>query len=141
MLRRSLLFTLILTATVAACDRPDQRPDPVERDWAEIQARDTLVVLTMTNSTTYFLYRGEPMGFEYELLQRFASDHEVHLRLEVSQDTVELLHQLNLGEGDLVVARLVPRMIDQEWIAFTDELYRTPPVLVQRERPAGERHR
>jgi hypothetical protein len=32
-------------------------------------------------------------------------------------------------------------MIDQEWIAFTDELYRTPPVLVQRERPAEERHR
>jgi membrane-bound lytic murein transglycosylase F len=32
----------------------------------------------------------------------------------------------------------VPRMIDEEWIAFTDELYRTPPVLVQRAAPPGE---
>jgi membrane-bound lytic murein transglycosylase F len=136
---KTILLGLLLTATAAACDRgAEPRPDPVERDWAEIQAYDTLVVLTMTNSTTYFLYRGEPMGFEYELLQRFASDHDVHLRLEVSQDTLELFHQLNLGGGDLVAARLVPRMIDEEWIAFTEELYRTPPVLVQRTAPPSE---
>jgi membrane-bound lytic murein transglycosylase F len=135
MVSRTLFFLVMVAAAVSACDRGLERPDPVDRDWADIQARDTLVVLTMTNSTTYFLYRGEPMGFEYELLQRFASEHDVHLRLEISQDTAELFHQLNVGEGDLVAARLVPRMIDEELIAFTEELYRTPPVLVQRTGP------
>jgi membrane-bound lytic murein transglycosylase MltF len=30
-------------------------------------------VLALTNSTTYFVYRGEPLGYEYELLQSFAT--------------------------------------------------------------------
>jgi membrane-bound lytic murein transglycosylase F len=138
MQRRTILPGFLLAAALGACERPEPRPDPIDRDWAQIQARDTLVVLAMTNSTTYFLYRGEPMGFEYELLQHFASDNDLHLRLEVSHDTVQLLHQLNQGEGDVVAARLVPRMMDQEWIAFTEELYRTPPVLVQRAAPPAE---
>jgi membrane-bound lytic murein transglycosylase F len=131
---RILLAAFVLS--LAACG--ERRPDPIDRDWADIQARDTLVVLTMTNSTTYFLYRGEPMGFEYELLRAFADAHDLHLRLEVTQDSERLLEQLNEGYGDLVAARLVPAMRDEEWIAFTDELYSTAPVLVQRDGPPAE---
>lgn len=132
-------FFAVLTALLtlgAACDR---RPDPVDRDWAAIQERDTLVVLATSNSTTYFLYRGEPMGFEYELLRDFAEEHQVNLRFEVmGENREELLAELNEGRGDVVAARLVPRLIDEEWIAFTRELYRSPPVLVQRSGPPAE---
>jgi hypothetical protein len=133
-----LLLTAVALAVTACEPRGPRLPDPIERDWAQIQTRDTLVVLMENNSTTYFLYRGEPMGFEYALLQQFAADHDIHLRTEVVQDAEELLNRLTLGQGDVVAARLVPRMIDMEGVAFTDALYRTPPALVQREAPSQE---
>jgi len=46
--------------------------EPISRDLAAIRERGTLVVLAPYNSTTYFIYQGEPLGYEYELLQTFA---------------------------------------------------------------------
>ena len=48
-------------------------PEPVRRDLAQIRERGTLTVLAPYNSTTYFVYRGEPFGYEYELLREFAA--------------------------------------------------------------------
>ena len=45
---------------------------PINRDLADIKKRGTLIVLAPYNATTYFIYRGEPLGYEYELLQSFA---------------------------------------------------------------------
>ena len=50
---------------------------PIERDFEAIKQRGTLTVLAPYNSTTYFLFRGEPMGFEYELLKAFSREHGV----------------------------------------------------------------
>jgi membrane-bound lytic murein transglycosylase F len=134
--RRLLLFLLPL---LFACGG-DRRADTpaVARDLAEIRARDTLTVLTTFNSTSYFLYRGEPMGYEYELLQRFAKDLGVELKTVVVRDREQLLDMLNRGEGDVVAARLVPTAAHRERAAFTQALYNTPPALVQRGTP-GER--
>src|SRR3712207_9235092 len=52
-------------------------PEPVKRDMEEIRARGTLTVLAPYNSTTYFVYRGEPLGYEYELLREFAASQEI----------------------------------------------------------------
>src|SRR5947207_587879 len=56
---------------------------PIDRDLHAIQQRGTLTVLAPYNSTTYFLYRGEPMGYEYELLKAFAREHDLTLAIEV----------------------------------------------------------
>ena len=67
----------------AACplgDRHNRSPtnvplvEPVNRDLSAIRERGTLVVLAPYNSTTYFIYQGEPLGYEYELLQSFAKE-------------------------------------------------------------------
>ena len=55
-------------------------------DLGDIQTRDTLIVLAPYNSTTYFLYRGEAMGYEYELLKDFAKDAGVELRVVLVHD-------------------------------------------------------
>ena len=38
------------------------------RDLSQIKEDGKLTVITIYNSTSYFLYRGKPMGFEYELV-------------------------------------------------------------------------
>lgn len=110
-------------------------PDPVDRDWAEIRARDTLRVLLVYNSTSYFLYRGEPLGYEYEGLRAFAEDHDLALDVRVVQDRSTVFRLLNRGEGDVVAARLIPVAPFRGRVAFTRAVYRTRPTVVQRKAP------
>ncbi len=80
--------------------------EPIKRDLAEIKERGQLIVLAPYNSTTYFLYRGEPLGYEYELLQSFAKEHGVALKVIVVTDRKSLYSMLNAGQGDIAAARL-----------------------------------
>ena len=104
---------------------------PIERDFESIRQGGTLVVLAPYNSTTFFIYKGEPMGYEYELLKVFAQEHRLELRMEIVKNQKTLFQRLNRGEGDIAAARLVPKPDDKERISFTNTLYRTEPALVQ----------
>src|SRR5688500_12479280 len=68
-------------------------------DLEDIRKRDTLIVLAPYNSTTYFLYRGEAMGYEYELLKDFARDAGVELRVVLVQDRDSLFNMLQIGRA------------------------------------------
>ena len=108
---------------------------PIERDLEEIKQRGTLKVLAPYNSTTYFLYRGEPMGYEYELLKAFAREHGLTLAIDVVKNQKTVFQRLNRGEGDIVAARIVPKQEDEDKVSFTNTLYRTEPALVQQKAP------
>lgn len=115
--------------------------EPISRDLAAIRERGSLVVLAPYNSTTYFIYQGEPLGYEYELLQAFAKDQGVTLKIIVVTDPKSLLPLLNSGDGDLAAARLIPTPESEAVVAFTRALYYTEPALVQQAEPpskAGE---
>jgi len=150
----AVLFLLaLLSALIFACkrqppsleardviDRRSNLPmvEPISRDLAAIRERGTLVVLAPYNSTTYFIYQGEPLGYEYELLQAFAKEHGVALKMIVVTDPKSLLPLLNSGEGDLAAARLNPTPENEAVVAFTRALYHTEPALVQQAQPPSE---
>ena len=157
-MRLSHAAFLWITVSLAACGRKDTSGKPVvspvdssarvshepadvrqslARDIDDIRKRDTLVVLSPYNSTSYFLYRGEPMGYEYELLRQFAADIGVKLKLVVVQDRDSLFAMLNSGRGDIAAARLIPLESDSGKVRFTRALYRTDPVLVQQSKPVA----
>ena len=102
-------------------------PEPVRRDLAQIRERGTLTVLAPYNSTTYFVYRGEPLGYEYELLREFAKEHGLALKMVVVAERKSLYPLLNGGDGDVAAGRLIPTPEDERHVAFTRELYRTEP--------------
>ena len=83
------------------------------------------------NSTGYFLYRGDTLGYEYELLSAFARENKLHLAPVVVRDSKELFSRLNAGDGDVVAAQLAATT-DQSEVALTAGLYETTPVVVQR---------
>lgn len=107
-------------------------PPPVDRGWDRIVASDTLVALLTFNSTGYFIYKGEPMGFEYELLQAFAEEKQLTLETVVLSDRRLLFRALNQGEGDVAAARLVSQPEFEGVVGLTQPLYTTRPVIVQR---------
>jgi membrane-bound lytic murein transglycosylase F len=107
-------------------------------DLEDIRKRDTVIVLAPYNSTTYFLYRAEAMGYEYELLKDFAKDAGVELRVVLVQDRDSMFNMLRAGKGDIAAARLIPLREDSGRVAFTRELYRSEPVVVQQKAPVSK---
>ena len=108
-------------------------PDPIERDWDDITRGDTLRALMINNSTSYFIYRGEAMGFEFRALRRFADEHEMALKVIPVADRTALFRMLNEGVGDVAAGRIIPSEHYEGRVALTDHLYRTKPSVVQRD--------
>ena len=75
-------------------------------DLAEIKKRKKLRVLTRNNAATYFLWRGELMGFEYELVKDFAKKLGVRLEVIVVPTRKALFTWLKEGKGDMVAASM-----------------------------------
>ena len=103
-----------------------------ENDLPQIIDRGELVVLTVNGSTSYFNYRGEPMGFQYELAQQFAASLGVKLKLKVVKNTEELVRQLLNGEGDLIAYNLPVTNALKDSVIYCGEANITHQVVVQR---------
>lgn len=76
------------------------------RDWPKIKASGRIRMLTMNNPASYFMWRGELMGFDYELMKAFASKHNLHLAVVLKNSIPELFEALKKGEGDVIAASL-----------------------------------
>lgn len=111
---------------------------PVLRDLDEIKSRGKLVALVGNSSSSYFIYRGRPMGFEYELLERLAKELEVDLEVVIPTDMNDVFDMLNRGEGDIVAASLTVTKERAKSVSFSEYLMQTRQVLVQR-KPEGWR--
>ena len=126
-----LLALSILSAT--GCKNKSGRIEEVQGyDLPQIKDSGELVVLTLYSSTSYFIYRGEPMGFQYELSEQFAKSLGVKLRVEVAKNAEELIHKLLAGEGDMIAYNLP---VTKEWkdsLTYCGEDIITHQVIVQR---------
>jgi membrane-bound lytic murein transglycosylase F len=104
----------------------------VDTDLKDIRERGVLKALVVYSSTSYFLYRGQPMGFEYELLEKLAEDLDLELELIVSDDLDSQFEVLNRGDVD-IIAHGMTITNQRKWeVDFTEYLYLTKQVLVQK---------
>ena len=78
------------------------------RDWDAIVSAGRLRMLTVNAPATYYLWRGERLGFEYELVRSFAEAHGLELEVIVAPGIGGLLEGLVAGRGDMIAAGLVP---------------------------------
>lgn len=136
---KGLLYLLIFSIVLlCGCTEPKQderaivEEEIVLRDIDEIRSDGKLRVLTIYSSTSYFLYRGQTMGFEYELLKRFAEFLDLELEIIVAKDIDSLFYQLNEGQVDLVAHGLTVTEQRKRQVSFTEYLYLTHQVLIQK---------
>ena len=105
-------------------------------DLDEIIASGKIKVVTNVNQTGYFIYRGEPMGFYFELLKNFANRLDLELEIVVSNDIDEAFLMLQNGEVDLIAMGLTVNAERKEQMQFTTPIMQTREVLIQR-KPNG----
>jgi len=104
----------------------------VDRDFDDIVKDGKLKVLTTYSGTSYFLYKGQPMGFEYELLTKFAKDMALEIELQIVGSIDSLFYYLNRGDVDLVAHGLTGTRDRKKYVSFTKPLYSSRQVLVQK---------
>ena len=113
-------------------------------DLEEIRRRSVLRLLTRNNAANYYIWNGQLMGFEYELVREFAERQGLELEIVVPPTSADLLPWLREGRGDLVAAslRASPERAEREGVAFSRATHRVHAVVVSRadepplERPA-----
>ena len=136
MFKKICLFSVCLLTLIGCNTKRTDTIDAVEdvtvRDFDEILQSGKLRALIAYSSTSYFLYKGRPMGYEYELLEKLAAHFNLELELIVAEDLNSLLLELNKGNVDLVAYGLAITSERKANVAFTDYLYLTNQVLVQR---------
>ena len=111
------------------------------RDLTEIKKKGKLTALIAYSGTSYFLYKGRPMGYEYELLEKLADHFQLDLDLRVSKNLDLMLEELKEGDIDIVAHGLAITKDRKKEAAFTDYLYLTKQILVQRKPPNWEKMR
>ncbi len=105
---------------------------PIDRDWDEIVKKGKLKVLTTYSGTSYFLYKGRTMGFEYELLKKFADDMALEIDLHIINDIDSVFIYLNRGDVDLIAHTIAQTGQRNNLVSFTKPLFSSHQVLVQK---------
>lgn len=98
----------------------------------EIQERGKLIAVTDFNSTDYFIYRGEPMGFQFEKLKMFAEYLGVDLEIKVARNLDDAFQSLEEGQSDVIAMGLTVTRDRSEKVDFTTPILQTRQMLVQR---------
>ena len=106
------LFLVLFCCVFGCRNKQHSTTDESARDLSQIKDSGELVVLTLYSSTSYFIYRGQEMGFQYELSEQFAKSLGLKLRIEVAKSVDEMIQKLLAGEGDMIAYNLP---ITKEW--------------------------
>lgn len=135
-MKQITIIILAVSIIFGGCNskqKEDERTiTPISKDLSEIKQKGKLKVLISYSSTSYFVYRGQPMGFEYELLERLAKHLRLELDLVLVKDMDSVFHNINNGNADMLAYGLSITSDREEKVAFTDYLYLTSQVLVQK---------
>lgn len=131
-MRNIVCIILLCSITLVSFNSCNRKKDNIQKNEVEIiQDSGKLVVLTLYGATSYFMYRGEEMGFQYELSNQFANYLGVKLKIKIARNIKEMISMLNAGEGDLIAYDLpISNGLKDSIIYCGDEII-THQVLVQ----------
>ena len=82
-------------------------PDARLGDLNKIKEAKQLRLITRNNASTYFMWKNQLMGFEYELIKKFAKQQKLNLKVLVAENNEQMFEWLKIGYGDIISAGLI----------------------------------
>jgi membrane-bound lytic murein transglycosylase F len=101
-------------------------------DLDGILKRGELRVITRNNGVSYFLDRGEPRGFDYELAVMLAKSLKVRLAMVVPPAHDQMVPWLLEGRGDLIAASFTVSEDRARMVDFSQPYLKVQEMVVQR---------
>lgn len=129
--KKAVLFPLLLFFLFNSCQTDSEKEEPENR-LQKIRQKGKLVAITDYNSTNYFIYRGKTMGFQYELLKKFANHLDVELEIQVNKGLEQSFQLMEEGQCDILAFNLTVTEARKKRMDFTVSYAQTRQVLVQR---------
>lgn len=68
----------------------------------EYRLPDTLKVGTLYSPTTFFTFRGDTLGYEYERIMNFVRDKNIHAKFILADNLAHMIEMLDSGTIDII---------------------------------------
>lgn len=125
---RAALDSFLIEGRVA-----ELQTEPYHDDLAGIKKRRVLRMLTQNHPASYFIWRGQLMGFEYDLVREFAEEQGLRVKVIVPPTWDDLIPWLQQGRGDLIAASMtVTEERRKKGLAFSHPYHQVREVVVAR---------
>ena len=95
-------FITLAIAGMSSCGNKSGQASESESPDSVHRLPDTLKVATLYSPEAYFIYRGQEMGYDYELLTNLAVDKDLALKMEIAPSLSRALEMLDSGIVDLI---------------------------------------
>ncbi len=130
----SSLFFLSCDSNIKQKHSKSENPTHLKKDLVldKIIQDSVLRAATDYGSVSYLIYRGETIGYQYELLKELTKYLGVELELIIEKSPEKSIEMLNDGEIDLMAMGLTITNDRKEKLLFTDPIMTSEQVLVQR---------
>jgi membrane-bound lytic murein transglycosylase F len=106
--------------------------DPINRDLQHILSDGKIKAVIDFSSTNYFVFKGIPMGFQYDMLSDLAKKLELQLDVTVETDVERMKEMLLKGQVDIIAMDMAITRDRKANLAFTQPHLITRQMLVQR---------
>lgn len=132
---RKIFFLLLSVLLLYSCNsnkQEQEKDDSIPMDLPQLKAKGEITAVTLYSSTSYFQYKMQPMGYEYDLIKDFAASQGLTLNVKVAENAARLVEMLEAGEADVVAypIQINNRMKEQVLYCGREEL--DSQVLIQR---------
>jgi membrane-bound lytic murein transglycosylase F len=128
-------LVMLIVMIFIACGRVSVSDEETEMELVSsldvVLHRGRLIAITDYNTVNYYIFRGEPMGFQYEMLKQFTDHIGVGLEIRIMDNLPKSFEALNSGKADLIALGLTVTRERQHEFDFTDPIIVTRQVLVQ----------
>lgn len=79
-----------------------------QTQWQKIQQNKIVRFVLRNNLSSYYIWRGELLGFNYELAKQFAKEHKLRYEIIVAPDNASMLNYLKNDQADIALGFLTP---------------------------------
>lgn len=111
----SLLLLIILVATYS---RHKETLKSESTTFSLVRQDDTLEVLLSSHSSDFFIYKGTPIGFQYELLKEFEKASGRVINLTINHDSKEAYKEILKPHYDIIAADIRKSGLVSSFLTF-----------------------
>jgi membrane-bound lytic murein transglycosylase F len=133
-----LCLSVCLILTTCSLNREFKYSQESPDDYQQIKHRQRLVAIIEQNSTDYFIYKGEPMGFQFEMLKQLGQFLNLEVEVIVTNNIDDDFQALYEGKADIIAKSQTPVSYRKDIVSYSIPLYNTQYVLVQRKNTGAE---
>lgn len=127
----TVLASVVVILTWLFSSQKNLNKNSISIDLHDIRSRGKIIAVTDFNSADYFIYKGEPMGFNYELLRTFSKHIGIDLEIITENNPEKAFEMLRKGEADIMALGVPVVRNGIEGVRFSEPIDRTRQVLVK----------